>query len=65
MTFVEQYLAGQVELDDIDVFVERWHTEPEGEGISLHDYLGMTWAEYSCWVMNPNSLEDICEIYRK
>lgn len=54
MTFVDQFLAGQVSADDIDDFVAKWH---EGDGSTdLHAFLGLTRAEYGAWVKDPDCL---------
>jgi hypothetical protein len=45
-TFLERHRAGE-ELD-VDDFVEAWH-EGAGEGLELHEFLGMTWDEYGHW----------------
>lgn len=64
-TFLSEYLAGNATLEDIDDYIEIWHTDPVGEGIELYNFLGLTWNEYTAWVMNPNVLKDICESHRK
>lgn len=51
-TFVELYLSGRVELDEIDRFIEVWHTN-RYEDRPLHEFLGMTWEEYAQWIENP------------
>jgi hypothetical protein len=33
----------------LDDLVDRWH-EGDGEGVELHEYLGMSWDEYCKWV---------------
>lgn len=50
-TFMEQLLTGKVLPDEIDDFVEAWHT---GSGTDeLHEFLGMSWTEYALWVQDP------------
>jgi len=34
---------------DLDDLIERWH-EGDGEGMELHEYLGMSREEYRRWV---------------
>lgn len=60
-TFFEQYLAGDVEADDIDDFVDFWHSQFAGSEVypPLHDFLGMQQAEYSAWVADSSSLPRI------
>lgn len=36
--------------DEIDDFVDFWHES--GENGELHEFLGLTWEEYSLWVSN-------------
>ena len=47
----------------IDDFVERWHEGQSTE--ALHDYLGMSPAEYSLWLENPDMLLLICNARRR
>ena len=52
--FIDLALNGEVLADEIDDFVEAWHMSDSGE--ELHDYLGMTWQEYSLWVSDAGYL---------
>lgn len=52
--FITLCVNGEVLLDDIDDFVEEWH-EGSYTG-TLHDFLGMTWEEYSLWVADNDIL---------
>ena len=36
-------------MTDLDDLIEEWHNT-EGDGIPLHEFLGMTWDEYKRWV---------------
>jgi hypothetical protein len=55
--FMDQYLAGEVEPEAIDDFVDEWH---EGEyTASLAEFLGMSDDEYWRWVKDANALPDI------
>lgn len=49
MNFKQMYLHGQCGIDYIDKCIETWHTAPE-DGVSLHDFLGLTEQEYSIFV---------------
>jgi hypothetical protein len=53
-TFIERCLNGEADLSDIDKYIENWHRTPDS--ISLHEYLGMSFEEYSIWVEKPSSL---------
>jgi hypothetical protein len=54
-TFVELYILGRVELEDIDRFIEVWHSN-RYETRSLHEFLGLTADEYAKWVEDPTVL---------
>ena len=44
--FVDAVLAGDELPWAIDSWIARWHEEG-GHGVELHDWLGLTWEEYS------------------
>lgn len=49
-TFMDEYRAGRATADDIDDYIDAWHTDPNPFGPKLHTYLGMTWEQYKRWV---------------
>ena len=52
--FIELCLSGNALIEEVDDFVDQWH---EGsEGVSLRDHLGMSEAEYSLWINDPDVL---------
>jgi hypothetical protein len=55
MNFIDLCLGGDVLVDEIDDFVEKWH-ESEDSTQELHEYLGMSWEEYSVWATRPSIL---------
>ncbi|EPH6499614.1 hypothetical protein ACS3FE_002303 [Vibrio cholerae] len=55
MSFVNLCLNGDVLEDEIDDFIDSWHDDEETT-LELHEYLGMTWEEYSVWSTNPSVL---------
>ena len=55
MNFVDLCLGGDVLEDEVDDFVENWH-EDENSTQELHEYLGMSWEEYSVWATKPSIL---------
>jgi hypothetical protein len=66
-TYMDLLLMGKAFLDDIDDFVDEWHSAPEGSvaaSRSLHEFLGMTWDEYRLWVEHPESLRFIVAAHR-
>lgn len=56
-SFIALAVGGRIDPDQIDDFVDRWH-ETDGGG-SLHDYLGLTNAEYALWLVEPDMLATI------
>jgi hypothetical protein len=54
-TFIDLCLSGDVVMDEIDDFVETWHTD-ESIDEPIDGFLGMTEEEYALWVEQPGSL---------
>ena len=59
MNFIDQCLSGEVLLDEIEDFIDKWHEGEEGEALELHEYLGMSWEEYELWGTMPSVLSFI------
>jgi hypothetical protein len=57
-TFMDQVLAGEALIDEIDDYVDAWHDD-ETTTASLAAYLGMTQPEYDLWAEKPASLRFI------
>lgn len=59
MTYIDKYIEGSATADDIENYIEYWHTHETGK--PLHEFLGLTWEEYGQWLRNGNdeSLEAI------
>lgn len=56
-SFMVLALRGEVLSDEIEDFVETWHgSESNAE---LHDFLGMSFEEYSLWASDPNTIDVI------
>ena len=55
MNFINLCLEGDVLEDEIDEFVDGWHDD-ENLNMELHEYLGMSWEEYSVWAVRPSVL---------
>jgi hypothetical protein len=55
MSFIDLCLSGDVLEDEIDSFVDSWHEDDETT-LELHEYLGMSWEEYSVWATRPSIL---------
>lgn len=59
--FVARALEGDVlDLREVDEDVKRWH-ESTGPACPLHEWLGMTHAEYALWVERPAILKYILQ----
>lgn len=61
MNFIERLRAGEIPDDQvqnaIDDEIGAW--DNEGHGLSLHEYLGMTFEEFARWVRNPMEIDKI------
>lgn len=61
-TFIELCIVGKVLMDEIDDFISEWHKlKPE---TPLHEFLGMTWEEYSMWVGDDEILPYIVTAHK-
>lgn len=58
MTFIDLCLTGKAQVSEIDDYVNRWHHAKDAD-MELHEYLGMTFDEYSMWATKPSVLPDI------
>lgn len=58
-SFIELAVIGDADLDEIDDFVGRWHDSDST--MSLHEYLGVSFEDYSLWVSDPGALRSIVE----
>ncbi|WP_415844674.1 hypothetical protein ACMYUJ_17245 [Stutzerimonas zhaodongensis] len=65
MDFIRSCLNGDVLIEEIDDFVEAWHEGREGADQELHEYLGMSWDEYSLWATTPSILPYILSARHK
>ena len=65
ITFINQVLAEEAELQDIDNWVDEWHDYPEVQvSVSLRKWLGFTEPEYEVWIHNPDALAQIVQARR-
>lgn len=58
--FVEDVLLGRANVEDIDAYVEYWHTRDEVTK-ELSEFLGMTDEEYGVWCAAPSHIRKIIE----
>ena len=56
-SFIALALEGSVLSDEIEDFVEAWHNSDSKQ--ELHEFLGMTFEEYSLWASDPNAIDII------
>lgn len=48
-SFMENYFYGRVTFDDITTYIEKWEALPPENKPLIHDFLGLTEAEYLKW----------------
>lgn len=51
MSFMEMLKRRVVTWEDIDDFIEEWHSG--SYDCSLHEFLGMTEQQYALWLQSP------------
>ena len=61
-SFLERYLNGEMLAEDIDGFIDAWHSLAGKK--TVFEFLGMTKAEYSLWLLDPDSLPHIAQARR-
>ena len=57
-TFVDAVLAGHATADDVDDWIEKWHTTDTGD-VELHEFLGLNESEMEAWVGSNATLEQL------
>lgn len=58
LSFVEAVLAGKATADQVDDWVDRWHTANNAE-TELHIFLGLSETEMESWLTESLPLEEI------
>jgi hypothetical protein len=46
-SFIEKCINGDASLDEIDNYIDEWHDSDSDINLELHEFLGMSWEEYS------------------
>jgi hypothetical protein len=65
MSFISNCLSGEAFMDEIDDYIEQWHSGLAGKNQELHEFLGMSWDEYSLWATRPSILASILNSRRR
>jgi hypothetical protein len=55
-TFMGRCLRGAAVPAEINAYVEQWHEGTMGEGVALHDLLGLNPAEYGRWMRDSKAI---------
>ena len=61
--FLDLVARGEAKLDEIDDFVDRWHSVDTKQ--SLASFLGMNDEEYAAWLNEPDQLAAIARARRR
>lgn len=61
--FIERCLSGEVLMDEIEDYVEKWHSSDSA--VPLYTFLGMTKPEYNLWVSDPGVLPFIVKAHKE
>jgi len=57
--FVQDYLAGNASLEDIDDYISAWHDGDSKK--ELHEFLGLSFDEFALFVQNQDLLSSIIQ----
>jgi len=57
-SFIEKCINGDASLDEIDNYIDEWHDSDSDINLELHEFLGMSWEEYSLWAVKPRLLAE-------
>lgn len=68
-TFMGQamLIGAVISAEMLDDYIDAWHDLPENSAqaqMPLHEFLGMTWAEYATITESPSRLREIVEARR-
>jgi len=61
-TFIDDLLNGRATAEDLDDRIDEWHDLPSDNpnaAISLHEFLGMNWEEFSKVARDPSTLDTV------
>jgi putative heme iron utilization protein len=61
-TFMQKLFDGEVQMLEIDNYIEQWHNSNSEK--SLHEFLGMSWEEYSLFIKDPKFFESCITLTR-
>lgn len=66
-SFMDMVADGESSLEHIDDAIEQWHRGGAGDGLELHEFLGLTHYEYQEGVMHNKKevLENIVELRKR
>lgn len=54
--FITACVKGRAHLRKMDDYIDAWHEGKAGQNMELHEFLGMSAAEYALWVERPEVL---------
>jgi hypothetical protein len=63
-TFVDAVLAGTATTEQVEDWVDQWHTTDTGD-IELHAFLGLKESEMEAWLREITTLDEIIASRRK
>lgn len=58
MDFISLCAKGLADLDEINDYIDAWHTSPSNP-LHLHTFLGMSLEDYNIWMFNPAYLTSV------
>lgn len=57
--FMDELVAGNIDIDAIDDFIDEWHENPSN--LQLHTFLGLSWDDWGVVATNPSALKYVVQ----
>lgn len=62
--FIDMVISGEKELSEVEEFAESWCNDVDEER-PLHECLGLSYEQYTMWILVPGYIEDVIDERRK
>lgn len=57
VAFIDELMADNVSVDDLDDFVDEWHEFASSHHVPLHEFLGLSFREWGVVFREPSALQ--------
>lgn len=59
--FMDELVAGNVTMDDLDDYIDAWHENATNHHIPLHTFLGLSWEDYGVVILHPSAAKYVVQ----